>query len=239
MFILPLLLGLVHLLWPFSGHQYTKLLLLSACGGTIFGAPAFAKVMKLDSQLTLLGVILATLLIPVVLPLFAALFLGKQEPLDYVAYLVRLLIFIVLPFILVWIYQLRFPQSSDDHGKSFERMSVIFLIIFGIAVMEGIGYRFVNQTLSTLGLLLFAFFVHLLFFFSTKLVFRSEGPIGSGTAGLLSSYRNLALLLAVGGSILPKDFIVFVALWQIPMYVMPSLARFIYKKVDTGLPDSG
>ncbi len=50
------------------------------------------------------------------------------------------------------------------------------------------------------------------------------------TAGLLSGYRNMAVMLAVGGSLLPPDFVVYVALWQIPMFLTPLAVRVLDKR---------
>ena len=47
------------------------------------------------------------------------------------------------------------------------------------------------------------------------------------TAGLLSAYRNMALMLAVGGTLLPADFVVYVALWQVPMFLAPLAVRYL------------
>jgi hypothetical protein len=71
----------------------------------------------------------------------------------------------------------------------------------------------------------FALALHAMFFGVSALPFLRRDGHRALTAGLLSAYRNLAVVLAIGGAMLPPDFIVFAALWQIPMYVMPLIVR--------------
>lgn len=224
MIALPAAIGLWHRLVPAGGH-WSELMFITACGGTIFGATAFARVMRLDTVLTLRGIIAGTLLMPVVLVLLVPLVTRRTVDFDFFAYAVRLCIFIVLPLTVAVVYQARRAGGSDRDVRLFGRLTVLFLALFGIAIMEGIGQRLVHQPLATLGMLGFALAVHGVFFGLSVLVFARWGRREALTAGLLSGYRNLAVVLAVGGSLLPPDFVTYAALWQIPMYVTPLVVR--------------
>lgn len=233
MVLFPLLLGAWHRLSPWAGH-WSELLFITACAGTIFGAPAFARVMRLDAALTLRGVIAGTLLMPLVLPLLAPVVTQRLSDFDFAAYAGRLVVFIVLPLAIAWGYQSRFGHGGAGGSRWPGRLTIVFLALFGIAIMDGIGARFVAAPGSMLGLLGFAVLVHVAFFAVSTLCFLRRGRREALTAGLLSGYRNLALVLAVGGSLLPPGFIVFAALWQIPMYVAPLVFRGLRDRARAG-----
>lgn len=224
MVLLPALIGAWHRLAPGAG-QWSELMFLTACAGTIFGAPAFARVMRLDTLLTLRGVLAGTLLMPVVLPALAPLFTQRTGSFDFAAYALRFCIFILIPLAAAAVYQLRRPGDARRSAQLFNRLTIVFLTLFGVAVMDGIGPRFLNQPWQMLGLLGFALAVHAAFFGLSLLMFLRWGRREALTAGLLSGYRNMAVMLAVGGSLLPPDFVVYVALWQIPMFLTPLAVK--------------
>lgn len=226
MLLLPAVIGIWHRFGP-GGGQITELMLLTACAGTIFGAPAFARVMRLDAMLTLRGVLVGTLLMPLVLPLLVPVFTHRSGEFDFPAYALRLCIFIVIPLAAAALYQWRCPGERPRETQAFGRLTIAFLALFGVAVMDGIGPRFVAQPWQMLSLLGFSLAVHAAFFAASFLLFLRWGRREALTAGLLSGYRNMAVVLAVGGSLLPPDFVVYVALWQIPMFVTPLGVRLL------------
>ncbi|MDJ0955528.1 MAG: hypothetical protein QNI91_01645 [Arenicellales bacterium] len=230
MLALPLIFGTVHVFAPFSG-TWSEIVFLTACAGTIFGAPAFAQLINLDSGLTLLGVIASTLVMPFSLPLLALWILDSTGEFDFAAYTLRLFTFLVCPTLVAIGYH-RFARSDVRLSNQVLQLgSVFFLSLFAVAVMDGVGERLIMDTKPILTLLALAFGIHVTFFFSTALIFRYVNRSIAWTAGLLSSYRNLGLLLAVAGSLLPNDFILFVALWQVPMYIMPMLVHKSFRVV--------
>jgi len=226
MLLLPAAIGLWHRFGPLAG-PWTELMFLTACAGTIFGAPAFARVMGLDTLLTLRGVLAGTLLMPVVLPLLAPLLAQRSGELDWAAYALRLCVFIVIPLAVAGFYQRWRAGGAAPEIRVFNRLTIVFLALFGVAVMDGIGPLFLAEPVQMLGLLGLSLGIHILFFGLSFLLFLPWGYRESLTAGLLSGYRNMALMLAVGGSLLPPDFVVYVALWQIPLFVTPLVVRVL------------
>jgi BASS family bile acid:Na+ symporter len=225
MLVLPLAAGLIHMLVPFSG-AWSEVMVLTACAGTIFGAPAFAQLTGADARLVLLGVLASTLLMPLVLPVVALWTLGGSAEFDFYTYGLRLFVFLVVPAVIAGLYHgLTGPARRSRHAGFLRLGSVFFLSLFAVAVMDGVGQRLAAQTQAVLELLLLAFGIHIVFFGSALAVFSAIDTRTALTAGILCGYRNLGLLLAVAGALLPPDFILFVALWQIPMYVMPLLIR--------------
>lgn len=231
MLVLPLIIGLVHVFAPFSG-PWSEIVFLTACAGTIFGAPAFAQLINLNAGLTLLGVIASTIIMPFSLPLLALWILDSAGEFNFAAYGLRLFVFLICPAVMAIGYH-RFTKSHERPSNQVLQLgSVFFLALFAVAVMDGVGARLLTDTQYLLAMLSLAFGIHLVFFFSTTLVFRYIDRPNAWTAGLLSGYRNLGLLLAVAGALLPNDFILFVALWQIPMYIMPMLVHKSFRALE-------
>jgi len=226
MILLPVVIGLWHRFAPGAG-QWSELMFLTACAGTIFGAPAFARVMRLDTLLTLRGVLAGTVLMPLVLAILAPVFTQRTGDFDFAAYTLRFCVFILIPLTVAGVYQLRRASRRRPETGLFNRLTIVFLTLFGIAVMDGIGPRFVAQPGPMLALLGFSLAVHALFFALSFALFLRWGRREALTAGLLSGYRNMAVMLAVGGSLLPPDFVVYVALWQIPMFVTPLAVKIL------------
>jgi len=224
MIALPLAIGLWHRLAPGAG-PWSELMFVTACAGPIFGAAAFARVMSLDAAFTLRGVVAGTLLMPVVLVLLAPYVTRTATELDFAAYAGRLFIFILVPIGVAYGCQSLYPARWQRSTLLFGRLTILFLALFGIAIMDGIGARLLHQPGETLGLLGFALAVHGLYFGLGVVLFLPWGRRQALTTGLLSAYRNLAVVLAVGGNLLPPGFIVYAALWQIPMYLTPLAAR--------------
>ncbi|KAA3632903.1 MAG: hypothetical protein DWQ08_02685 [Proteobacteria bacterium] len=225
MLALPAAVAALHLYTPLGG-QITGFAFYTACAATIFGAPAFARLMGLDEPLTLKGTLAAVLVMPVTLPVLAGWVRGSAEGFSLTAYGWRLVVFLVVPLAIALACHSR-PRLAEALKRSapVHNGSVFFLCLFAIGIMDGIGARFVEAPGRMFSLLAAALAIHVVLFVAGALAFARSGASFALAAGLLASYRNLGLLLAVAGPLLPKDFIVFVAIWQVPMYLTPLVMR--------------
>ncbi len=220
---LPLAFGVVHLYSPLGG-EYSLLAFYTACAGSLFGAAAFARLMNLDEAMALRGTLASVLLMPLTLPPLSAWVAGAPATFDVAGYAWRLGVFLALPLITALFVQSRARWRARVQGcAALRHGSVLFLCVFAIGVMDGIGPRILAEPAAMAGLLLLALAIHAGQFVLTALVFAAGGRGFALTAGLLASYRNLGLLLAVAGALLPEGFIVFVAVWQVPMYLTPLI----------------
>ena len=102
-------------------------------------------------------------------------------------------------------------------------VNVLLLVIFAIAVMDGVTARLWVDPAGILGLLLLACIVGLVAHLIGFLAFR-RGPSGTAlSAALLSGNRNMGLMLAVTGGSAGMAFDLYVGIAQIPMYFAPLL----------------
>ncbi len=61
------------------------------------------------------------------------------------------------------------------------------------------------------------------------LAFRGRGRLGALTAGLVLGNRNMALVLMAGAA--GPDFGFYVAMAQLPIYLLPALGAPIYRRL--------
>lgn len=231
MALIPIVMLVLYLGFSPSG-EWALYVFYAACAGAIFGTPAFARLSGLDPDLALKGVVASNLLMPLTLIALAPLAGESRVSIDYGVYAARLGVFLVLPFGLALLFQSnRISHRTRSVTPLLPSASVFFLAFFAIGIMDGIGPLLVAEPLRVLGLLAACLACHVFFYFMGTVVAWWLGPRVALTAGMVSSYRNLALLYAIGSDFLPESFLVFVALWQIPMYVMPLFARPVISRL--------
>ena len=63
------------------------------------------------------------------------------------------------------------------------------------------------------------------------LAFRGRGRLGALTVGLVLGNRNMALMLVLMAGVVGPDFGLYVAMAQLPIYLLPSLGTPIYRRL--------
>ncbi|MFT5113424.1 MAG: BASS family bile acid:Na+ symporter [Parasphingorhabdus sp.] len=229
MIVLPLVLVLV--LSSFLKLETVWFAGLILSGSTIFGASAFAGLLGLSSTLTLLGVLMSTLLMPFSL-LFMWWLIGSAElDMSVVDYSQRIALFMVVPAILAWIYHLGCRRFNWRNNSNWIQHGVVLaLIVFALAIMDGVTDFAMRDPLAAVQMFLLVLIIHLGLFGLSWLTFRFKGSQVAMIAGMLSANRNLGMLMAVAGSMVPENFLLFVGLWQIPMYLSPLVLGFVLSR---------
>ena len=197
--------------------------------GTMFGTPAIAVLVGLQGSFTLLGVLVSTFLLPMTLPLVWLAYAGELLQMELLTYCYRLLVYIAFPALLAWFYKLLLRKGFNlPQERSMKLGSVIGLVVFAIAIMDGVTARLLQQPSLVTGLVVLAFVLHFGLFGLTRISSGRMGISIAAEAGLLSSFRNIGLIIAISGPYLPAEFFLFAGVWQIPMYLSPWLfQRFL------------
>lgn len=198
--------------------------ILVTAAGSMFGTPSIAVLLGLQGSFTLLGVLVSTALLPLTLPLVWLAYSGELLQMELSIYCYRLLVYMVFPALLAWLYRglLRRGLNLPDE-KSMKVGAVIGLVVFAIAIMDGVTARFLLQPSLVIGLIVLAFSLHFGLFSLTRICSGRVGVSTATEAGLLSSFRNIGLIIAISGPFLPAEFFLFAGVWQIPMYLSPWL----------------
>ena len=246
MILLPFLVWAL-IVWVNPSWPYAQYVLITVCAGSIFGAPAFVRLLGLDDGIALLGVVFSTLLLPLSLPMMLGLMSelfsvhGATEisfaALNFIEYGVRLLVFIALPLAVSILYHKVVKRHVKNQTRVVGRckaLVTVALVAFAIAVMDGVTPLFFQQPAHVTMLFFWVMVVHITAFVFSFFLFRRLGNDAAISAGMLSSYRNLGLVVAICGQFLSDEFFIFVGLWQIPMYLSPLVLSFVFapKRVE-------
>jgi len=218
--------------WLGVSPQLQVVLIVSACAGPIFSAPAFARLLHLDAPLMTAIVLTTTLCMPLALMLWSALLLSSTVTLDLGEYIERLLVYIALPFALATLLKRTLGEAWLEANR--DRVSalvILCLALFALAVMDGVSARLMQDPALVTGFLLAAVFYNLASQAVTTIAFMFTDRVRALTAGLAAGYRNLALVLAMTGAMVGADFSIYVGVAQIPMYVLPLLLTPVYRRL--------
>ena len=104
-------------------------------------------------------------------------------------------------------------------------------ILFAIAIMDGVAAELAARPDFILLCLAAAFAANLGLQVLGAAVFWRIGRREALTVGFASGHRNLALLLAVLIDAADFDILVFFAIGQIPIFVLPALLAPVYRRL--------
>ncbi len=220
----PLLVWL--LTWMMDTPSEIRLVLvLQAAAPPIGSAAVFALILGLDGTLALLGAVVSTLLLPITLtPLVGLLLPEAGLEVDLAAFFMRVSLLVLAPFALAWTFrQVLGTQRLARNDEILAGLNVVLLVIFAIAVMDGVTARLASDPGYIGLLLLVACVAAALLHLAGYLLFRGAGYAAAYGAALLSGNRNMGLMLAITAGTAGEAFSLYVGIAQIPMYFAPLL----------------
>jgi len=197
-------------------------LLLNAAAPPILSSPVFAQLLGLDAALAFLGVVLGTLLLPLSLTLLLLVLPDLGLGVTAGPFLARVSLLIGLPFGLSLGLRRCWSEASTARlAPTIDGLNVVLLLVFAVAVMDGVAAR-IAQAPGVVGLWLLAAclmsaWLHLMGYG----LFRWLGWRRAYSVSILSGNRNMALMMAVTAGFSGADFALYVALAQVPMYCVP------------------
>ncbi|HYZ30904.1 MAG TPA: hypothetical protein VE684_01325 [Crenalkalicoccus sp.] len=206
-------------------------LMAASCAAT--SAPAFARLVGLDAELSLVVAVLTTALVPFTAPPLALGLLGLDLALSVPGLMLRLLLVVGLPALAA--LALRRALGAERlarAGPAMDGLIVLALVVFAFGVMDGVLARLLADPLWVLGGLVLAMAGNLGLNAATALAFAPAGRRAALAAGLLAGNRNQALFLAVLPPEADPGVLLFFALGQVPMFVSPFLLRPVYRRLD-------
>ena len=203
---------------------------LFATGCAATSSAAFARLVGLDPDLSLLATLIMLVLIPVTAPPIALWLLGIDLSLTPVAFMGRLLVVVGLPMLAsLALRRLIGPARLERHGDAVDGALVMLVVFYGFAVMDGLAARLAADPAWVMRALVAAFAVNYGLNGLTALVFHRLGIIPAATAGLMSGNRNMALYLAVLPASTDPRVLLFFGLCQFPLFLSPFLLRPAYR----------
>lgn len=207
-------------------------LLLQAAAPPIGSSAVFALMLGLDGVLAMVGAVLATLLLPVTLtPLVAWLLPAAGVQVDLVAFAARVVMVVAAPFVLAWALRAALGRARlVRHDALLGGLNVVLLVVFAIAVMDGVTARLLADPSTVLRLLAAACVAAVLLHAAGWALLRHAGPQVAWSSALVSGNRNMGLMLAVTAGTAGEVFSLYVGIAQIPMYFAPLVLGWVARR---------
>jgi predicted Na+-dependent transporter len=205
--------------------EWRLLLMLQAAAPPIGSAAVFALILGVDGALAMVGAVLATLLLPLTLtPLVGMLLPAAGVEVDMGAFFARVALVVAAPFALAWVLRRSVGSARlRRHDDALSGLNVVLLVVFAIAVMDGVTARLRADPVLIATLLGLACVAALVLHAAGRLLFAAAGARAAYSAALLSGNRNMGLMLVVTAGTAGETFSLYVGIAQIPMYFAPLL----------------
>ena len=205
-------------------------LLLIAAAPPITAVPAVALLLGLDSALAILTLVAANLLTPLILPSLVLVLFGIEVDIGVASLMTRLAALVGAAVVIAWLVRrVVGVDALAARAVQIDGLVVVGMLVLVLAIMDGVFAHTIARPGLALMLLAAAVTANVGQQLVGTLLFLPFGPIRALTAGLVSGNRNGAILLAALADSASMEFILFVALGQLPIYVLPALQRPIYR----------
>ncbi|MDH3700208.1 MAG: hypothetical protein OEU46_02750 [Alphaproteobacteria bacterium] len=199
---------------------------LNASSAPIISSVPFCQLLSLNAELAVFSVVIGTLLLPFTLAPVIFLLLGVDMAIDLPEFALRTGIFIVLPFVLAALLRRAVPQDlRSAYRREVDGLTVLFLVIIAIAIMDGVSTRVLADPVRAATIVLAAFSVSVVLHAAGGAIYWRMGPTAGLAMAVTSGSRNLILLLVVLGEAAGDTFTLYVALGQLPIYLMPTVIQ--------------
>ncbi len=223
---LALALGVNHRL---PGLYFMLVLQLSAPG--LLSSPAVAGLLGLDVALSLATLLLGAAIVPLTAGLFTHIFLGAAL-ISPAAFALKL--FAIIGGSALTAAVIRRVAGGAFIEAQHERMdglSVLAMVLFAIAAMDGVTAHIRSDPLLVLGLLTLGFALALGQLAVTAFVFRGAGRDRAFAIGLIAAGRNMGIMLTATGFGVPEVAWLYFALAQFPIYLLPHLLKPLARRM--------
>lgn len=211
--------------------EVRTILLISATASSVFASPALVHIVGLDTRLATRTMVLSTLLMPLSLFLFGVVAGALPLSLSISEYLLRTVVFLVVPLVLSSAWQRAAERLSTRKQAALSTVSrwgsLAALIFFGVGVMAAIHDYVEDQLPLVLGYAGVAILFGFVVFGMSVTLFLRAGVGRSTTVGILAAVRNVGLSFAILGPAIGAEVALYVAVCQIPIFLMPIILRVL------------
>lgn len=204
-------------------------LVFAAAAPPVTALPAFALLLGLDAALALVILVIGTALMPLTLGPVAFWLLDLELSVGLAPFLLRIAVFIGLPFLISFVA--RRHVRLDDLATGINGLIVLALVIFAIAIMDGVTARLLADPVTVFTFVAAAFVLNFALQAIGVAGFFWLGRRGALTMGLASGYRNMAIMLVLTAGIAGPDMWLYVAMAQFPMFILPMLTSPLYRLI--------
>jgi len=206
-------------------------IVLMAAAPPVMSAIAFSLLLGLDAPLATVLVFITTLLAPLTIPPIAVLLLGIELQVGVGEFMLRLgLIAFGAAGLAAAIRALVPAESLQRRSAEIDGTAVAMLLVFAVAIMDGVAGTIAARPIFVAIAIGLAFAANIALQLVAALAFWWAGARQALTIALACGNRNMGLMLAALAGTAEFEIILFFAIAQIPMYVLPALQRPLYRR---------
>lgn len=205
-------------------------LVLMAASSPIVSSVAIALIVGLDAALAVVAVLIATALVPLTLPAMAEALVGLRLEIALPSFMVRLALLVGSAFAVASVLRWLLPADALARRRELlDGLTVLNLVLFGLAIMDGVTAFAIQRPGYALAALAAAFAFNLLLQAAGYAAFRGLGRRAALSVALVSGNCNMGLVLVALQGKAAFEVTVFFALAQVPMYTLPALLTRLYR----------
>lgn len=209
--------------------QIAMALIMTAACPPLMSTVGLAWMLGFNPPLALAVVMSATLICPLVLSAVVGAFPLAGISLEPFELFLRLSSLVLGSYCLAMVLRRALgPERVARWTDVWDLATVSALLLFAVAVMDGVWTRATNDPGYVLLLLGVAFGTNLLHQVAGFWIARRLGRSSAMTMAFASGARAVGILLAVAPGGAESDLVLFFALYQFPMYILPVVLRRVY-----------
>ena len=213
----------------------TEAIVLMAAAPPITGTVAISLILGLDAALAVIVMVVATALVPFTLPPLALWLLDIQVDMSLAEFMGRLALMVGVAFGgAILAQKLSPPGWLKKNSRLVDGASVVALVLFAIAIMDGVEAKLVAQPGYVILATASAFIANLLLqvvgYAVGRYAFRLDQSAAL-TMGVLTGNCNMGLIMVALADRAVFDMVIFFAMGQLPMYMLPGLLQPLYRRL--------
>jgi len=207
-------------------------LVLMTAAAPIISCAALSLIMGLDAALAVVVVVAATALMPFSLPSVALALLGLEIDIDLATFMLRLGLIVGGAFaVALTIRRFVRREKLDANARLLDGVSVLILLVFVLAIMDGVTAVALARPGYVALVTLAAFVANIALQVVGSLVAVKLGMRQALTVGFMTGNCNMGLVMVALADKADFDLIVFFAMAQLPMYMLPALFVPVYRRL--------
>lgn len=236
MVIIPVCVHLLATFFELSPVLHMALVLL-VCAPPLSASANMAALLGLDDALVLNVIVVGTMIVPLSAPVLINTIVSIPIVLDATTMFLKLALVIGLSIGTAMIMRRMIGRDKiEENLHVLDGVSALIMVIFAIVVMNGIAVTYIQspwELLTVLGAVLVVNWgLHgltcLAFLGYRKATGNGMLTRQDGALALMSGNRNMALIVAILPPETAADLFLFLAMYQVPIYLTPILARPLY-----------
>jgi BASS family bile acid:Na+ symporter len=210
-------------------------IVLMSAAPPVTATVAFALILGLDAALAVIVMVIATALVPFTLPPLALLLLDIEVQMSLAEFMARLALMVGFAFAAAVLAHWKLPSGwLQKNRQLMDGSSVLALVLFAIAIMDGVAVKLLAQpgyvVLATACAFIANLALQALGYAVGRFIFRF-GQSTALTLGILTGNCNMGLVMVALADRAVFDMVVFFAMGQLPMYMLPGLLQPLYRRI--------